>query len=422
MKFKFARDGDNFMCPFQCDICHFHNIMNRDPGQHPSKDKLLLVGIRRAILDSFWGRATTTVRNNTYGIKKFWHILDNVLGIPRALPEMGPFLVKDIWGMHIAVTILQRTLDPGRYQSTIQFDKARKLRSVFSNCWGSSLFTLTQGVMAKETTKTYVTQCPTYCLWFERFVKGLHSCMGDDQRPDVAICSPLMKQLMTRIEVDYLEEDSIIARRFIARAALFYMSAYFGSLRGEEVNRILRRYFLQLNEETMNMNNTPHVVLPMFGNFKGEQGLPRCYLRRVVMVSKTGLDIAVWVKRVSGYEQNSNTKYLFAFADGTKQKGGVYEEYLFRTLEDIQKEEEGMIARALKVRDAYGVSRSFRRSSTTQATNVDNKECGPNDIERNNRWRKEDKAGTKHADLNMLQLYTDTQQSANAELKFLRCL
>ena len=386
------------------------------------KDKLLLLNIRRANLDAFWGRATSTVRNNTNGIKKYWKLSFDTLGINESLPKMGPFPIKDLWGMRTAVTILQRTLDPGRYQDTIQFDTARKLRSVFSNCWGSSLHTLTQGVMAKETMKTYVTECPTFCLWFERFIKGLHSRMGDDRRPDIAICSPLMKQLISRIEVDYMLEESEITKRFICRAALFYMSAYFGALRGEEVNRILRRYFINLNEETLNLASNPHVVLPMFGNFKGEQGLPRCYLRRVVKISKTGLDIGIWVIRACHYERDANTKYLFAFADGSKQKGGVFEEYLFRKLEDIQREEEGMIARGIKVRDGYGISRSFRRGATTQATNTDNKECSPNDIERNNRWRKEDRAGTKHADLDMLQLYTDTQQSVDAELKFSKCL
>ena len=152
-----------------------------------------------------------------------------------------------------------------------------------------------------------------------------------------------------------------------------------------------------------------------FGNFKGEQGIPRCYLRRVVSVSKSGLDIAIWVKRVSLYELSHNTKYLFAFKDGSKQKAGVYKEYLFRKLESIQKEEEGVMAKGIKVQEAYGISRSFRRGSTTEATNADNKECSPMDIERNNRWRNDDKAGTKQADLDMLQLYTDTLQAVDAE-------
>jgi hypothetical protein len=51
--FKQARLGDNFLCPFQCDLCHFRNIKGYNPGQDLVKDKDLLVAIRRANLDAF---------------------------------------------------------------------------------------------------------------------------------------------------------------------------------------------------------------------------------------------------------------------------------------------------------------------------------------------------------------------------------
>ena len=383
-KYTHARNSDNYMVPFQCDICHFRNITKRDPGLNPVADRTLLIGIRRAVLDSFWSRSASTVANNLGGIKKFWNIGKNQLGLEQLMPEMGPFPLKDLWGMHIAVIILQRSLDKGVYRDTIQFETARKLRSVYSNCWGASINTMRQGVMARETTKTFVTECPTYGMWFERYIKGLHSPMGDDRRPDAAIGSKLMKRLMNKVEVDYLEEDDDGYRRFVARAGLFYLGSFFGSLRGEEVNRILRKNFILLNEDAMKLPSNPHVVLPLFGNFKGEQGVPRCYLRRVVIQSKSGLEIGTWVRRVISFEMTSKTKYLFASMDGSKQKAGVYEEYLFRKLEEIQIEEEGLIPRVLKVREAYGISRSFRRGSTTEATNADNRECNSTDIERNN--------------------------------------
>ena len=421
-KFMKARNGDNFLCPFQCDLCHFRNVTGRNPGLKPENDRKLLIGLRRANLDAFWSRAPSTVLNNTRGLKKLWTIGTQTLGLEKVLPEMGPFPLEDTWGMHMATIILIRSLDKGIYQDTIQFETARKLRSVYSNCWGASVHTLTQGVMARDTMKTYVTSCPTYSLWFERFIKGLHSRMGDDRRPDLAICSPLMKEIINIVNVDYMEELNPFKKQFIARAGLFYLSAFFGGLRGEEVNRVLRKYFINLNEESMALSSKPHCVLPLFGNFKGEQGIPRCYLRRVVAKSKSGLDIGIWVERVSLYEKDSKTRYLFANPDGSKEKAGKYETYLFQTLEVIQLGMTGLIPVAIKVREVYGISRSFRRGATTEATNADNRECNSKDIERNNRWRTEDRANTKYADLDMLQLYTDTLQSVDAELKFSRVL
>jgi hypothetical protein len=420
--FKAARLGDNFMCPFQCDICHFRNMKGVDPSGHSSRDKSLLIAIRRANIDAFWGRASSTVAGNFRDLKKFKSIGLEQLGLVDILPNMGPFPLKDIWGMSIAVVTLHRSLDPGRNGEHVQFSTARRLRSVYSNLWGSSIHSMTKGVMAKDTSKTYVTKCPTYCLWFERFVKGMHSRMGDDSRPDAAISVELMISIMNRVNVDFIEASDDASKLFISRAGLMFMSAFLGSLRGEEVPRLLRKYFISLNKESMTRTVSPHVVLPLFGKFKGEQGVPSCYIRRVVLVTKSGLNMERWVRRSMTLEASSNTKYLFANSKGTKEKAGKYEDYFHAKLEIIQKEEDGLVPRSVKVRDIYGIGRGFRRGSVTAATNAPNTECSDADIVRNNRWRKEERAGTKLASLDMLHHYTDTLHSVNADLKFSRCL
>ena len=55
-----ARDGDNILVPFQYDLCHFRNLVNRDPVRL-DEDLRLIIGIRRANLDSFWSREEGTV-------------------------------------------------------------------------------------------------------------------------------------------------------------------------------------------------------------------------------------------------------------------------------------------------------------------------------------------------------------------------
>jgi RNAse (barnase) inhibitor barstar len=59
-----GRDGDNFLCPFQCDLCRFRNIKKRDPFASDLKDLNLLCGIRMANLDAFWARIPGTVKSN----------------------------------------------------------------------------------------------------------------------------------------------------------------------------------------------------------------------------------------------------------------------------------------------------------------------------------------------------------------------
>ena len=420
-KFKYARNGDHFLAPFQCDLCHFRNIQKRDPEVGVLPDKRLLVAIRRANIDAFWGRSDQTVAGNRGDVKQLMRFGMSELGIQSLLPEMGPHPIEDNWGMGIACTILQKTLQPGMYGPNVQFDTARKLRSAYSNLWGASQHTMTMGVMARDTVKTFVTNCPTYSLWFERFVRGMHARMGDDRRPDTAISSKVMHALMERVEQDYQDCEDPGRRRFIVRSGLYFMAGYLGSLRGEEIPRVVRKYFFILNQEAA-QSEVKHCVLPLYGRFKNEQGVPRCFIFRIACVTKSGLNMERWINRALDEERDSFTKYLFANRKGRKESGSVYEPYLFSKLKAIQSEEFGLIPRTLDVEEAYGVGKSFRRGSTTAAENAPNSECNDTDIKRNNRWRLEDQAGTKKASLDMLQLYTDTLHSVTADLKFSSCL
>jgi hypothetical protein len=92
----------------------------------------------------------------------------------------------------------------------LQFQTARRLRSIYLSLWGASIHSMTSRVMAHDTIKTYVTKCPTYCVWFKRLIKGMYSRMGDDHQPDAAITVESMKALMNRININYIEASSNI--------------------------------------------------------------------------------------------------------------------------------------------------------------------------------------------------------------------
>ena len=64
-RFMEARAGDHLVTQFQCEVCHFRNIMGRDPMVDISDgDGELMSDFRRALLDAFWSREPTTVRAN----------------------------------------------------------------------------------------------------------------------------------------------------------------------------------------------------------------------------------------------------------------------------------------------------------------------------------------------------------------------
>ena len=98
-------------------------------------DLLLLQAIRRAILDSFWARATSTVEDNARELKRHILCLDKIqIREPYAQKyPRGPLALDDTYGMLTAVSLLIRTLDPGRNSKTVQYGTARSIQLVLSN-------------------------------------------------------------------------------------------------------------------------------------------------------------------------------------------------------------------------------------------------------------------------------------------------
>ena len=78
------------------------------------------------MLDGFWGRASGTIQNNLGQLRGLFKIACEEFEMMRALPEMGPFLLMDTFGIGTAIVMLRRSLDPGTYGDTIQYDTLRK--------------------------------------------------------------------------------------------------------------------------------------------------------------------------------------------------------------------------------------------------------------------------------------------------------
>ncbi len=83
-QFLEARNGDNLVTPFQCDRCHFINIMGREPLGDLSTDVRMLKCIHRANLDAFWSREHGTV-NGVLGEAKRGLAIASTLGFAHSL-------------------------------------------------------------------------------------------------------------------------------------------------------------------------------------------------------------------------------------------------------------------------------------------------------------------------------------------------
>jgi hypothetical protein len=130
-----GRDGDHLLTPFQCDLCVFRNLKNRNPG---AGDRLLLACIWQVNLDALWGRESATMHSTLRATKQTVRMLTQV-GVSPPYPPMGPYPVSDTFGYALAIAMVLKSREPGRYASYQQYETIRKLRAGFSNLYQASL-------------------------------------------------------------------------------------------------------------------------------------------------------------------------------------------------------------------------------------------------------------------------------------------
>jgi hypothetical protein len=145
-----ARNGDCLMVPFQCCLCHFRNMKDRDPFSSDHFDCNLLTAICRANLDSFWGRAASTVSNNLSStLNVVWTMREKhrAMGTNRCFPPQGPHLIADTFGTFAACVMLEHPLNPGINRTNVQFGAIRKTRSCLTNCSNETVAELMEPVL-----------------------------------------------------------------------------------------------------------------------------------------------------------------------------------------------------------------------------------------------------------------------------------
>ena len=202
LRFKQARDGDHLMCSFQCDTCIFYMMKGRYPIERNNKDILLEICIRRANLDAMWSREPSTVAGNRRETEKMIKTGSD-LGIEPSFEALGPFPLNDVQGFKVAVCMLKRSLEPGRYAIYSQFETIRKFRSTYSNIYMASI----QGCMeassiGRSTPKSFLSHCPTNSLWFEKFSLGCLKRMGQIIKQDLGISIEVELALLEQIKQD----------------------------------------------------------------------------------------------------------------------------------------------------------------------------------------------------------------------------
>lgn len=416
-KFKVARDGDHMLVPFQCDICQFLNIHNRFPIKGNHADDLLLICIRRVILDSMWARERSTVRSNLYEIRRYVK-LQATLGLEhQALPPQEPFPLRDDWGIRFACAMVLRSMDQGRNSWNIQCGTVRKLRSCISNYSHASRDGLGLTFMSEDGMGARVSFSATNTFWFKRFMQGLHRRMGDLWMPNKATSRYVIRGCFTVLDHnwDFFGIDNY-SKLSISRAACIIITGYYGGLRGEEIGKAYLGAIRYFWNEGISHPDHPHVPLILAGSFKGETGI-KLFCQPLAAITRDGRNLESWFSRYVSCLQNCNITSgpLFWNDKGSAMSVAELDIPFHAVLLEVQRRFESIIPDSVKVEEEYSVNRSLRRGATSEAQNVG---MSQTIIESNNRWRKTHRAKGMTPGWSMMEHYTDAKVAAPSLIRF----
>lgn len=276
-EFLEARDGDWLFFPFQCEGCHFYNIYSRSPVLTSPFDMSILSYIRRANLDMFWSRRPGTIESNLRNVS---YILEGSrgAGFDPPLATITAWKAEDTEGMRLAIIALKKSrvkngknaiskthLQTGTVRKLLS--TARVLKAATRSGEGKNLVLRT---IKGETQRFRDGMESSYFL--ETFLKGMKIRMGLMQRRNVPVTSELVLEILRLLEEGYknTEKDFLSRRRYLLAGTLVSV-LYGGSLRGYE-GFMLDADTLAANIEFGKDADIPHVLVPLYGRFKGETG------------------------------------------------------------------------------------------------------------------------------------------------------
>lgn len=265
-RFQKGRRGDHLMVNFQCGLCHFRNLHWRDPNPRSPRDEWSLCCIRRASLDSFWSRASSTVRGNLARQREMMGIGQHQFDFHAddLIPPMGPRDLKDEVGMRVAMIMLAKSRKPGKNAATVQFSTARGIRTTYSNAWKSGLMDEGLAVMCKDLQKMHVTSCPTDGPWFGRFSEGMRARMGEQVNQDLGLTIEVMHAVQKKLEARWTLATTPDEHRRVAEDAMLFYGTFCWGLRGEELFLIAAGATRQVYPATLR-HRTPHRMLGLIG-------------------------------------------------------------------------------------------------------------------------------------------------------------
>jgi len=405
--FLYVRGGDHYMCTFQCDLCMFRMLQRRDPLEGSNVDTVMMECIRRVNLDALWSREPSTVAGNLSKAREVLRVRKELGMVEAVLQPIGPYPDKDVLGYATAILMVKSSLDGGKYENYKQFGTIRKLRTVIGNQWEVSIpeAARTLNIASEDRKKvSTLTSCPTQSVWFKRFSEGCSIRMGAVVKQDKALSREILHEVLKECKARMLREQGE-AQALTISVGAYLTVGFCGSLRGNEGFMLCLTGLRSTLDEGKTGDENDHVVAPLLGRFKGEDG-ERYHLIPLPSTTQSGFSPRWWLELLvhTREKQGITSGPAFCWKNKVVAKMKVYEEVFHELLEVVQGRCPDLFPQDCDVRESYGLNRSLRRGATTLATFLSVPKAV---MDMMNRWRSVENARGRLPSLPMREHYAD---------------
>ena len=295
---------------------------------------------------------------------------------------MGPFPLEDSFGMGAAVAVLDKSMDPGRYEAQVQFSTFRKVRSALTNLGQAGFGGLGDVIGAYERNRTWISAVDTHKFYFHRFMTGIHKRVGEEIRRDepisIGVLHAIHRILDRRWHAEIAKANpNMELLEHISKTGLWILGGFCTALRGEEMPLIEFAGTLGSLDHLVHQlgDLPPHFDFVIAGRTKGNQVSGAKFKVTCAAVTEgSGLQPGVWAWRHCTLLKDKG------------QQGGFLFPVFYGILEDVQAESPNLIKASVNVREDYGLPRSERRGVAAHAINM---KVDRDLIDAVNRWRSE---------------------------------
>jgi hypothetical protein len=215
-----------------------------------------------------------------------------------ALP-MGPFPLADDFGMKVAMAVLDRSLDPGRYAEYVQWETFRRSRLMVTNISQAGAGGLAGVIGAYGKNRSWISQVSTHSFWFSRFITGIHKRVGEIRKQDEPMTIEVLHAIDKILESEWQRGPGKEEQRRIAEVGTWVIGGFCAGLRGEEM--LLIELAGTVNSlKFLERETDPYFMFVVSGRTKGNQltgskfGVP-C----IAKTQGTGIWAGRWVQRLT---------------------------------------------------------------------------------------------------------------------------